>query len=313
MDLPPLIFILAGLYVGWSIGANDVANAIGPPVGSGLISYRKAVMLFAIFAVVGGVIGGHAVMKTVGVDMASKIPDVPLLIAMLVSAILVTLTSRFGIPVSASQSIVSGLTGAALASGVPIDRSLGTKILLTWFTLPVAAVILAPTLYSLMKIPMRRVNSLYRSERILGALLLVGSCYISFSIGANNAGNAMGPIIPLNIAPVFMLGLLGGFAIAIGALTSGKHVVATVGGGITPLDPLSSFAVQLSSGIGIHLLSLLGIPVSTTHAVIGSVVGVGVTNGIRTVRKRKLVKIAACWILTPVATFVLVFIAVRMI
>ncbi|MBI5355664.1 MAG: inorganic phosphate transporter, partial [Candidatus Aenigmarchaeota archaeon] len=188
MDLPPLIFILTGLYVGWSIGANDVANAIGPPVGSGLISYKKAVMLFAVFAVVGGAVGGHDVMRTVGTDMASKIPDVPLLIAMMVPAILVTLTSRLGIPVSASQSIVSGLTGAAIASNVAIDWSLGKKILLTWVALPVAAVILAPTLYSLLKIPMRRVKNLYRSERILGILLLAGSCYISFTIGANNAG-----------------------------------------------------------------------------------------------------------------------------
>lgn len=313
MDLPPLIFILAGLSVGWSIGANDVANAIGPPVGSGLISYRKAVMLFAVFAAIGGMLGGHGVMKTVGMDMAAKIPDTPLLIAMLVPAFLVSLTSRLGVPVSASQSIVSSLTGAALAAGVPIDRSLGIKIILTWVTLPIAALILAPTLYSLLKVLMRRVNSLYRSERILGILLLAGSCYISFTIGANNAGNAMGPLVPLNIAPSLTLGLLGGFAIAVGALTSGKHVVATVGGGITPLDPLASFAVQLSSGAGIHLLSVFGIPVSATHAVIGSVVGVGVTNGIRTVRKRQVAKIAVGWILTPIVTFIIVFIAVRMI
>lgn len=313
MDLPPLIFILAGLCVGWSIGANDVGNAIGPPVGSGLIPYRKATALFALFALLGGVLGGHGVMKTVGEEIAGKIPDAPLLIAMIVPAFLVAATSRLGIPVSASQSIVSGLTGAALAAGVPIDWSLGTKILLTWFTLPIAAVVLAPTFYSLLKVPMRRVKSIYLSERILKLLLLAGSCYISFSIGANNAGNAMGPIVPLHIAPVFMLGLLGGLAIAAGALTSGRHVVATVGGGVTQLDPLSSFAVQLSSGIGIHALSHFGIPVSTTHAVIGSVVGVGVTNGIRTVRKRQVAKIAAGWILTPVATFIIVFMVVRMI
>ncbi|MEA1871508.1 MAG: inorganic phosphate transporter, partial [Candidatus Bipolaricaulota bacterium] len=135
-------------------------------------------------------------------------------------------------------------------------------------------------------------------DRILKALLIASSCYIAFSLGANDVGNSVGPIANLGI-PFIWLALLGGVALALGALTFGRRVVETVGGGITPLDPLSAFAAQLSAALAVHFFSRLGIPVSTSQAVVGAIVGVGLVKGMRAVQGRRVVEIAGGWVATP--------------
>ena len=94
---------------------------------------------------------------------------------------------------------------------------------------------------------------------------------------------------------------------AVGALTFGKRVTKTVGGGIARLDPMSAFAAQLSAALAVHFFSLYGIPVSTSQAVVGAILGVGLLNGVRTVRGRTLVGIAIGWVATPLSAGVVAF------
>ncbi len=118
-------------------------------------------------------------------------------------------------------------------------------------------------------------------------------------MGANNAGNAVGPIANLGIIHPKILLAIGGISIAIGAITYGKKVADTVGKGITPLDIPGAFVAQVSSGFGMHLFSLMGIPVSTSSAIVGAVVGVGLVKGAKSIRKKTILTILAGWVLTP--------------
>ena len=118
-------------------------------------------------------------------------------------------------------------------------------------------------------------------------------------MGANNAGNAVGPIANLEIFHPRLLLLIGGISIAVGAATYGKKVAHTVGMGITPLDIPGAFVAQVSSAFGMHLFSMLGIPVSTSSAIIGAVVGVGLVKGVRAISKRTVFTILIGWVLTP--------------
>jgi PiT family inorganic phosphate transporter len=118
-------------------------------------------------------------------------------------------------------------------------------------------------------------------------------------MGANNAGNAVGPIANLGIFPPTFLLAVGGITIGIGAITYGKKVADTVGKGITPLDIPGAFIAQLSSAFGMHLFSMYGIPVSTSSAIVGAVVGVGLVRGAKSISKKTIFTILAGWVLTP--------------
>jgi PiT family inorganic phosphate transporter len=118
-------------------------------------------------------------------------------------------------------------------------------------------------------------------------------------MGANNAGNAVGPIANLGIFPPKLLLLIGGLSIAVGAITFGRKVADTVGKGITPLDIPGAFVAQVASAFGMHLFSLYGIPVSTSSAIVGAVVGVGLVKGARAISKRTIITILVGWVLTP--------------
>jgi PiT family inorganic phosphate transporter len=122
---------------------------------------------------------------------------------------------------------------------------------------------------------------------------------VAYSMGANNVGDAVGPIANLGIIHPRILVAIGGGAIAVGALTYGKNVSDTVGKGITPLDLPGAFSAQIASAFGIHVFSMMGIPVSTSSAIVGAVAGTGLVSGVRSVRRRTLLIILVGWVLTP--------------
>ena len=95
--------------------------------------------------------------------------------------------------------------------------------------------------------------------------------------------------------------LIGGLSIALGVLTYSKKVMMTVGKGIVPLDPFSAFVVVLAEAITLHIFTQIGVPVSSSQAVVGAVVGVGLVGDLRTVRVKVLLKISAGWLMTPIS------------
>ena len=299
ISLVPLF--IAGAYVGWNIGANDAGNCVGTTVGSGLLGYRRAVLLVASFAFLGALLQGSEVMSTVGRGIATtELPSLAVLTAMLSAGIFVTVATLFRIPVSTSQAIVGGITGVGLAVGADLDSSALVRIAEVWVICPILVGIMAMAINLVSRSLLRLVVQRSVWQRLPSALLILSACYISFSLGANHVGTAMGPITNLEIDPKW-LGLLGGAALAMGVLTFGRRVTQTVGSGITPLDTVSAFSAQMAAALAVHFFSILGIPVSTSQSIVGAVIGVGILHGIRAVRMRKIGGIAIGWVATPTA------------
>ena len=291
----------AGVYVGWNIGANDTANCMGTSVGCGLISFRNAVILVAIFSILGALLQGQNVMNTIGRGIVkSDLSYLAVIIALLCSGFFVTLATFFRIPTSTSQAIVGGVVGIGLAVNAEVDFSKFIVIAESWVICPLMVMALSFGLMHLVKLILRRFETAsFRFQNALGWLAIGSACYVAFSMGANNAGNAVGPIANLGILHPKLLLLMGGLSIAVGAVTYGRKVADTVGKGITPLDIPGAFVAQVSSAFGMHLFSLLGIPVSTSSVIVGAVVGVGLVKGMKAISKKTIATILLGWLLTP--------------
>ena len=341
MDLLLAIVLLAAaFYVGWNIGANDAANCIGTTVGASVLPYRTAALMMALFVILGGTLQGHHVMKTVGKGIVitdetayalhngedppaehselfpdNRLPDHAILVALLSAGFFVTLATFSSIPVSTSQAIVGGVAGTGLGI-VGLQASyfkLGVlvKIFGAWVISPLLAMLLALALYSLFGILFRNARAVLWTHT-LRAGVIASAAYVSFSLGANDVGNAIGPL--LNKFPDMGVGLaiLGGVAMATGALTFGKRVTYTVGTRITPLDYTGALAAQTAAAFGVHFFSMLGIPVSTSQAVVGAVIGVGLTKGVRAISIRKTSSIFIGWVVTPLCAAIFAAVVYRL-
>jgi PiT family inorganic phosphate transporter len=293
------LLILVGLYVGWNIGANDTANCIGTPVGSGLISYRRMVYLVAIFVVLGALLQSQHVMKTIGEGVVKQpLNLVAVLTAMLSAGFFVTIATFFKVPVSTSQAIVGGVVGAALSMGNGINLSQVATIGQVWVVSPPLTALMGFILYHILAFFLKHVRMVTFWDKILSYLVIISGAYVAFSLGANDVGNSVGPLTVLGIDQIW-LALLGGISLSIGVITYGKRVTETVGEGITSLGPLSAVAAQTSAAIAVHFFSIIGIPVSTSQAIVGAVVGVGLVKGVKTVRIGKITEIVVGWVATP--------------
>jgi PiT family inorganic phosphate transporter len=291
----------ASAYVGWNIGANDTANCIGTTVGCGLLSFKRAVILVAVFAILGAMLQGHHVMHTIGKGIVkSDLNYLAVCVALICSGFFVTLATFFRIPTSTSQAIVGGVVGIGLAAGAEIDFSKLILIAESWIICPILVMALAYGLMHLIRIVLNRFGtSSILFQQAFGYLAIISACYVAYSMGANNAGNAVGPVANLNIFPPQLLLFIGGISMAVGAWTYGQKVADTIGKGITPLDIPGAFVAQISSAFGMHLFSMFGIPVSTSSAIVGAVVGVGLVKGARAISRKTILTILIGWVLTP--------------
>ncbi len=301
MELVILVLLGAGAYVGWNIGANDTANCIGTTVGCGLISFRQAAILVAVFAIIGALLQGQHVMKTISKGIVNAELDyLAVCVALICSGFFVTLATFYRIPTSTSQAIVGGVVGIGLAVGADVNFGKFILIAESWILCPLLVMTLS---FGFMLVVVRIVRK-FGSRTVLfqhafGWLAIGSACYVAYSMGANNAGNAVGPIANLNIFSPILLLFIGGISIGVGAITFGKKVADTVGKGITPLDIPGAFVAQVSSAFGMHLFSLFGIPVSTSSAIVGAVLGVGLVKGARAISKKTIATILVGWVLTP--------------
>ena len=298
-----ILIIVAGLYVGWNIGANDSGNCIGPTVGAGLIRYRTGILLVAGFALAGALLQGGGVVKTLGKGIVTEsLPATGVLAALLCGGLFVSIATFKKVPVSTSQAIVGGVAGVGLAAGLTVDFSKILTIVECWVLCPILCGILAHVILRVTRWILRRLRDQRSAYRVLMAMVLLSSCYAAYSMGANNLGNAIGPIVALEVMDLFLLTILGAASIAIGALTFGKGVAETVGKSITKLNVPGAFAAQVSAAVGLHGFSMIGIPVSTSQAIVGAVMGVGLIHGVKTISRRKVAEIVIGWVATPLVS-----------
>ncbi len=297
----PLVILLPSFYLGWGLGSNDAANVFGANVASGGISYRRAALLAAIFVVLGAVLEGRKCFSTVG-DMTT-LDSASVFITTLTAAVVVNLMTWLRLPVSTSQAIMGALVGAGLALGHEVDFAAFGKVVVCWVFTPLGAAALAAVSYKLMALAFRRIaNNLYAFHNLCVWGALITACYAAYNLGANNVANVTGPAVGAGLLRPGPAALIGAVCIVAGILTYGERVTETVGRGIAPLDPFSAWVVVLSQALALHVFTQIGVPVSSSQAVVGAVAGVGFVQSQSAVNRRTLALIGAGWVATVVVS-----------
>ncbi len=301
--------ISSGIFMGWSLGANDSANIFGTAVATGVVKYSIAVSLTAIFVMMGAILEGPKCMATVG--SVSRLSPMGAFGCSLATAITIAFLTYLAIPASTSQGIIGAVLGAGIISGTA-DFSKLYKIVVCWLFTPVAACILSLCLYRLLGYAMKRSSfGIAKKNLLLSSGLILAGCYGAYCLGSNNVANVTGVYVSSGLLAAETAAVIGGMSIASGVLTYSKKVMMTVGKGIVPLDPFSAFITMLSEAISLHLFTQLGVPVSSSQAIVGAVVGIGYAGDSRTISKKMLVKVGLGWLATPLLAGVLSFISLK--
>lgn len=296
--------LAGGLYLGWSLGANDAANVFGTAVATKIIRFRTATILCAAAVVLGAIFQGQSGIRTLS-SLADQTQET-LVIAAVTAAFTVTLMIFLRLPISTSQAVVGAITGVGLASH-SMDWSALLKVLICWAAAPVGAFLIALIVYPLVTSFFRRVpmSILWRDKLLWGGLIVVG-CYGSYALGANNVANATGIFSGrLDHVSDHELAILGGVSIALGVLTFSRRMMLAVGTGIMPMEALTAFVAVLSMAVTIHVLAMIGVPVSTSQAIIGAIIGVGLLRNRQNLRFGMLRNIAIGWTLVPTISLIL--------
>ena len=388
-----------GLFMAWGIGANDVANAMAPSVGSKALTIKQAIFVAAIFEFLGAVLAGGEVTSTIrkGIVDAELLSGTPellvygMLAALLAAGTWLAIASRNGWPVSTTHSIVGATVGFA-AVGIGVDAvqwdTVG-EIVMSWVASPLMAGFVAYLIYlSVQRLILAHEDPVARArryvpvyiflaafsvtlvtilkglkhigwelsigdsyllafaiavvisligtvfiqrikpdakaekaqhfhtvERIFGVLMVVTACAMAFAHGSNDVANAIGPVAAvISVAQTGLISstssvsiwvlVLGGGGIVVGLATYGRHVIATVGHKITQLTPSRGFAAGVAAAITIVFASGTGMPISTTHTLVGAVLGVGLARGIDAIDLRVVARILVSWVVTiPAGAF----------
>ncbi|ASJ01418.1 inorganic phosphate transporter [Thermococcus gorgonarius] len=306
MDAVAVAIIAVAFYIAWNIGANDSANAMGTAVGAGILSFRQATLTIAIFTLLGAYLKGYKVMKTVGKGI---VPPGYLtlelaVIALLSAGVWVTIATIKGLPVSTTQAIVGGVVGVGISIGAPIRWTTMLQIALAWVFSPILAGVLAAVLYKFYGKVVSNIKSISTIEALYKALAILGGSYMAFNFGTNEVANASGPIVGAGFLEPRVAGSLVALSLAMGSLTFSYAVMHTVGKKITALGPISAFAAQFGSAISVSLANMFGLPVSSSQAIVGGVVGVGLITG-EGVDRRVIKDIVFGWVATPTIAIII--------
>ena len=319
-SVDPLIIVTLVVAVVFDFvnGFHDAANAIATVVATRVLTPRFAVAWAAFFNFAAFFVIGTAVAKTIGKDVVDiNMVTVPVIFSGLVGAIIWNLiTWWLGLPSSSSHALVGGYAGAALAkAGISALKFAGIGKIAAFIVIaPCLGFVLGMlnhiiVIWLVRKMPPLKLIPMFRK------LQLVSSAIYSFSHGSNDAQKTAGIIFALLLAsglpgetwgqaanapdaiPNWIV-ILCYLAIAAGTLFGGFRIVKTMGTKLTKLDPMHGFSAETGGGVTILAISLLGIPVSTTHTITGAIIGVGAVSGVRSVRWIWAQRIVWAWIIT---------------
>jgi len=390
--------LLAGLYMTWGVGANDLANAMGTSVGAGALSVKQAIIIAAVFEFAGAVLAGGSVTSTIrkgiidptGLEANPEYLVYGMLAALISAGFWLMIASSKGWPVSTTHSIIGALVGFGLvgigSSSVNWDQ-IGS-IVASWVISPAIGGLLAFLLMLTVRklilntedpfesarkwgpyyvflvgfiislvtitkglkhidIDISTTNGVLLSvgfglltsifggrmlrrakrdleaekdfrfasvEKVFAPMMIFTACAMAFAHGSNDVANGIGPlaavvsvvqsggaIMQQSALPIWVL-LVGGLGIVTGLVTMGYRVMMTVGKKITELTPTRGFCAELAAASTVVLASGTGLPVSTTHILVGAVMGVGLARGVGALDLKTIGRIVTSWIVTlPIA------------
>ena len=309
--------VILALIFDFGNGLNDAANAIATVVATRALPLWGAVILAAVGNFAGVFIFGVAVATTVAKGLVDpSIVTVYVILGGLIGSIFwVYFASYKGIPVSASHALLGGFIGAALAkAGISSLNLVGvSKVLIFIVAAPILGMIGGFLFFTLIMRVFRRADP-NKMNKWFRRLQLISATTYSITHGANDAQKTMG-IIALLLFSTGFLGeeffvplwvILASYtAIALGTLVGGWRVIKTIGMKLTKIRPVHGFCASGAGSLVLGFTSIAGIPVSTTHVIAGSIMGVGATARLSAVRWNLARKIVWAWILTiPAAAII---------
>ncbi|MCS7139736.1 MAG: anion permease [Candidatus Nezhaarchaeota archaeon] len=321
-----LVGLSAAAFMAFNIGANDAANPVDTAVGAGALTLRKALTLFSVFTIVGALIQGSFVIKTIGRGIVPEIDTTAALTAVVASGTWIFIATLMGLPISTSQSISGAVIGIGIAYSMlgvmrieDINWGVISRIMLSWIMSPTLAMSLAILLYTFFVRLERSLRGRYDVDRIFLYLHIASLAFAAYAFGANDVANATGVYLTItqkylgmpDHETMMFLALLGGLFIAIGGFTLGERVIRTTAFKITKLDHPSGVAAGFSLALIVWLFTTIpyilwgfGMPISTTHTSVSSIMGVGIAKvrSLRGLNLKVTAYIITSWLLTvPIA------------
>ncbi len=315
-----MIFILTlifSLYMGWSMGANDAANCVGADIGSGVMKLKHGIIITIFFSFLGAIILGSNVIKTIGkgvVPLNILQKDISNLISMVSlfgAGTWVTIATYKKYPISTSHSIVGAVAGAGLAFSTPIYWEKIFQIVICWILTPIGSAFFSFLFYPVIKYFFSLKFIRKYEKQLIIFFIYATSAYLAFTWGANDVANATGVLIGTEKISPKIASLIGAIAMAIGVSTWGYKVIETVGFNIVHLKPLMTIALEIGSSLNVHLYTHFGIPVSTSHSIVGAVWGVGIYQGIKAINFKMLKEIIITWAITPLISGIISYMALK--
>jgi phosphate/sulfate permease/DNA-binding CsgD family transcriptional regulator len=328
-------FLTSGLFLGWSLGANDAANIFGTAVGSKMIRFRTAAITACIFVIIGATLQGSGTTNTLS-HLGSVDAIAGAFTVALSAALVIFLMTRSLLPVSTTQAIVGAIIGWNLFTGHKTDMKLLLTIVSTWVVSPAAGAVFSAIFYLLLRALLKRlqIHLVILDIYIKWALIIVGA-FGAYSLGANNIANVMGvfagsaPDVVLDLGLFRLNGLqvlflIGGIAIATGILTYSKGLMMQVGNGIMALSAEAAIVTVFSQAVVLFLFSSTSlsellksiglppiplVPVSSSQVIVGSIIGIGLVKGVNEIKFKTIRGIVSGWVITPVAAGLLSFLS----
>jgi PiT family inorganic phosphate transporter len=335
------VVVFAAIVFEYSNGFHDAANAIATVVSTKVLTPRQAIAMAAIFNLTGALLGG-AVASTIGKGLVdTSVVTMATVLCALLAAFAWNITTWWvGLPSSSSHALIGGLCGAALATArgdwsvLKWDSGLWPKVVVPMITSPLAGFFLgALVMFALFLIFHRFTPAVVHS--VFGKLQIFSAAWMAHSHGSNDAQKTMG-IITLALftgtkagsfdhlpgwltflqTPVFAaipawVTILCAITMAAGTAAGGWRIIRTLGHKMVKLQPVHGFAAETSAAFIIQTASVYGIPLSTTHVISTSIMGVGAAKRFSGVKWTVVERIIWAWILTLPATGLLGFILAR--
>jgi PiT family inorganic phosphate transporter len=294
-----LTALLGAVLLGWALGANDAANVFGPAIACRALRYAVGVATAAVCVLLGAALGGGGPIGTIG--GLSPQTQASALLVTLSAGLAMTLLLLLRLPASSSQAVVGAVVGVALGRGVALDTPVLVRVAVGWVLTPIAAAGAALVAYVALAAVLRRRRppSLLRLDVLLRLALLGAGAWASYALGANNAGNVTGVFVGSGLLTPHQAAILAGASIGVGMLTFGQRMMELVGRDLVQLEPATALLAMLAQAFTVHVFAVLGVPVSTSQALAGGALGIGVAKGVRTIGLRTLMQILSGWVATP--------------
>jgi phosphate/sulfate permease len=285
---------------------------MGPAFGSGIRTRNEAVILIAVFSMLGAWFSGAHVVQTVSVDLIGSQPFTSdyrnVIVVLLAAASIIAFANWFKLPVATAHAMVGAVVGLGLYYGT-VSTGKTVEIVIWWLATPLTSLVLSFLLGHYVYPPLARklapishagglANKIYRT------IVTLSGCYMAWNAGANSLAKAVAPVVGAGILESAQAAILGGACMALGAYLVGHRLMHTVGKDLTPLDPLKATMVELVCGTILLIASYSGVPVSLAETVTCSVIGFGAAHiGIREMARNKhLRRIYLLWPLCPFYT-----------